>query len=87
MHTLQSLCWCVEGKEGELVQPGSKTEDCLEICGTSGWRKLCMVLCDSCHMYGIWRSKEVRKAKVIIGGGNASHQEGQFLWERGVLIM
>ena len=25
--------------------------------------------------------------KVIIWSGNASHKEGQFLWERGVLIM
>ena len=31
------------------------------LCGTSGRRKLCMVPCHRCHIYGIWRSKEVGK--------------------------
>ena len=30
------------------------------VCGTSGRRKLCMVPGHSCHIYGIWRSREVR---------------------------
>ena len=25
-------CWCVEGKVGELVQPGRASEDFLEVC-------------------------------------------------------
>ena len=29
--------------------------------GTSGRRKLCMMPCRSCHIYGIWRSKTVEK--------------------------
>ena len=32
------------------------------LCGTSGRRKLCIVPCLSCHIYGIWRRKEVGKA-------------------------
>ena len=55
------VCW---GKGGELVQPwGDKWGlPWGSLCGTSGGRKLCMVPCHSCHIYGIWRSKEVRKA-------------------------
>ena len=26
------ICWCVEGKVGELVQPGEASEDCFEVC-------------------------------------------------------
>ena len=47
-----------------------------------------MVPCHSCHIYGIWRSKEVEgHFKVIIWGGNASHKGELFLWERGILTM
>ena len=31
-YTLKCLCWCVEGKVGDLVQPGGASEDCLEVC-------------------------------------------------------
>ena len=31
-YTLKCLCLCVEGKVGELVQPGGACEDCLELC-------------------------------------------------------
>ena len=47
-----------------------------------------MVPCHSCHIYGIWTSKEVGgRFKVITWGGKASHKEGggQFSWGRGVL--
>ena len=39
----------------ELVQPGGAREECLEVFffGTSGERKLYMVLCHICHIYGI----------------------------------
>ena len=58
---------------GELIQPGEASEDCLEfkLCGTSGRRELCIVHCHSCHIYGIWRRKEVGvHFKVIIWDGN-----------------
>ena len=36
-----------------------------------------MVLSHSCHIYRIWRSKDVKGCfKVIIWGGNASHKKG-----------
>ena len=36
-----------------------------------------MVPCHSCHIYGIWTSKEVGgRFKVITWGGKASHKEG-----------
>ena len=40
--------------------------------GTGGRRKLCMVPCNSCHIYGTWRSKRVGEGfKVItLGVGN-----------------
>ena len=61
--TSERLFWCTEGKVGELVQPGGASEDFLGglLCGTSGRRKLCMVSCHSCHIYGIERSKNVGK--------------------------
>ena len=31
-YTLKCLFWCIEGKVGELVQPGGASEDCLEVC-------------------------------------------------------
>ena len=31
-YTLKCLCWCVQGKVGELVQPGGASVDCLD-----GW--------------------------------------------------
>ena len=39
-----------------------------------------MVPYHSCHIYGIWRNKEVGRCfKVIIWGGYASHKGEQFL--------
>ena len=31
-YSSKCLSWCVEGKVGELVQPGGASEDCLEVC-------------------------------------------------------
>ena len=36
------------------------------LCETSCWSKLCMVPCHSCHIYGIWRSREVRKVLKVV---------------------
>ena len=60
-YTLKCLCWCVQRKVGELVQTGGSKWGLPWglLCGTSGRGKLCMVPCHSCHIYGIWRSKEV----------------------------
>ena len=51
----KGLYWYVEGKVGELVQSGGASKELLRglLCGTSGRRKLCMVPCRSCHIYGI----------------------------------
>ena len=40
-----------------------------------------MMLCHSCHIYGIWRNKDLGGCfKVIVWGGNASHKdEGVFM--------
>ena len=81
-----SLCWCVEGEVGELVQPaGSKWGlPWGLLCGTSGRRKLSTVSSHSCHIYGIWRSKEVGgHVKVIISGGNASRKGGTIFMGKG----
>ena len=44
-----------------------------------------MVPCYSCHIFGIWWSKEVGGCfKATIMSGNASHKGEQFLWEKGV---
>ena len=86
------LCSCAEGELGESVQPrrpgvgGKWGLPWGLLCGTSGRRKLCMVLGYSCHFYGIWRSKEVGDASklsfgVVIqatgagGGGGGSFME------------
>ena len=47
---------CVEGEVEELLQPGcgGASEDDLEICFLG-----LQVLGHSCHIYGIWKSKEV----------------------------
>ena len=31
-YTLKFLCWCVEGRVGELVQPEGASGNCLEVC-------------------------------------------------------
>ena len=61
---------CLEKEVGELVQPGGASEDCFWglLYGTSGRRKLCMVPCRSCHIYGNWRRKEVGKALKLSFG-------------------
>ena len=36
-----------------------------------------MMLCHSCHIYGIWRNKDLGGCfKVIVWGGNACHKDG-----------
>ena len=77
--TLKCLCWCVEGEMVEFIQPEGSNWwlSWGLLCGTSGMTKLCMMHCHICHIYGIWRSKEVKECfKIIIWGGNASHKEG-----------
>ena len=89
-YNLINLYCCVQGKVGELFQ-NSRSKWGLPwglVCWTNGRRKLCMVLCHACHIYGIWGSKEVEgQFRIIIWCGNASHKEGKFLWEMEVLIM
>ena len=46
-----------------------------------------MVPSHSCYIYVVWRSKEVGSKALKLSFGVAVHKEGQFLWERGVLIM
>ena len=36
------------------------------LCGASGKRKICMVPCNICHIYGIWRNRGGRRFEVII---------------------
>ena len=59
-YTLKCLCW---GKGGRVSSAYRSKWGLLWglLCGTSGRRKLCMVPCCSCHIYGIWRSKKVEK--------------------------
>ena len=66
-------------------------KDYLEVCivglvvgGNYAWCLVIVVI-----FMGFKGAKESgeKSFKVIISGGNASHKEGQFLWERGVLIM
>ena len=56
---------------------------------TSGKRKVRMVSCHICYIYGILRSKEVRGCfKVIIGVANRSYKGlGSFNEEIGVSTM
>ena len=46
------------------------------LCGTSGNRKLCMVPCHICHIYGSWRSRGGGCYVVIIWGWQCKPQEG-----------
>ena len=68
---------------GELVQSSGKgglPRDLL--CGTSGRRELCMVPYDSCHIYGIWRSRSKRCADALkpsIGVAMQAAEGGLFL--------
>ena len=74
-YFLKCICCCVQGKVGELVQPGGSKWGLPWglLCGTS------MIPCHSCHIYGIWRSKGIgRRFKVIIWDGNKSHKERTF---------
>ena len=66
-------------------------KDCLELClvgvvvgGNYVWCLVVVVI-----FMGFEGPKESggESFKVIIWRGNASHKEGQFLWERGVLII
>ena len=39
------------------------------------WKKLCLVPCHSCYIYGTWRSEEVGRGEVLkssYGGGHAT---------------
>ena len=57
-YILKCLCFCASAWGSKLGL----------LCGTSGRRKLCMMPCHSCHIYGIWKSKEVGKAlKPLFG--------------------
>ena len=51
------------------------------LCGTSRRRKLCMVPCRNCHIYGIWRSKKVEKTLK-----SSSHHLGWQCKPQGVTI-
>ena len=54
------------------------------LCGTSGRRKVCMVLCCSCHIYGIWRSKEVEKTlKLSFGVAKQATKRENFYAKEG----
>ena len=88
-YTLKCLCWCVEGKAGELVQPGGASEDCLEVCfvGLVVGRNYVWCLVIVVIFMGFGGAKGWGRFKSIIWGDNASHKKGKFLWERGVLIM
>ena len=47
---------------GELVQPGGASEDYLGLrLAVVGGLVVCMLSCNSCHIYGIWRSREAEK--------------------------
>ena len=49
------------------------------LCRNNGKRKLCMVLCHLCHIYGIWRSKGGGRFEVIWGVAmQASRRECNF---------
>ena len=61
-YTLKCLCLCIGGKVGELVQPGGASEDYLGLrLAVVGGLVVCMLSCNSCHIYGIWRSREAEK--------------------------
>ena len=51
----------------ELVHPGGTSEDCLDVCfcGTIDERKLCMVPCRICHIYGIWDLQKQRGGAML----------------------
>ena len=79
------LCWCVEKEVGELVQLGDGAGGL--ICGTSGTsgrKKLCMVPGHSCHIYGIWISKEMGDAlKSSFGVAMQARRKGDIFYGKG----
>ena len=66
-------------------------KDCLQVCFVGLAIRGNCVCCLSIVVIfvGFEGAKESggESFKVVIWGGNASHKEGQFLWERGVPIM
>ena len=72
---------------GELFQSGGVSEDCLDVCfvglvvgGNYVWCLVVVAICMGFEGAKRWES-------IWRWGGNASHKEGQFLWERVVLVM
>ena len=64
-YTLKCLCWCVQGKVGELVQPRGASEDCFEVC---------LVIVFVFMRFG--GAKRLGDAlKALFGGGNESHKK------------
>ena len=76
-YILKCLCFCASAWGSKLGL----------LCGTSGRRKLCMMPCHSCHIYGIWKSKEVGKAlKPLFGVAMQAIRRKNFYGEEGVLL-
>ena len=56
------------------------------LCGTSGKGILCMVPCHICQIYGIWRSKEVRRTlKSSFGVAMQATRKGTILMGKGCI--
>ena len=66
MHFKRYLFVC-QGRDGKLVESASNLIAWQRdlFCGTRVRRKLYMVLCHNCHIYGTWRRKELGGGEVL----------------------
>ena len=89
-YTLKCLFWCIEGKRWDSqFSLREQVRTALRFALLDQWQEETMysALSQLSYLWDLKEQKGGENFKVIIWGGNASHKEGQFLWERGVLIM
>ena len=86
LEKVKCVCWCVGENGRSQFDLGESEQPCKEVRRRAwGMKKLCMMPCHSCYVYGISRSKEVgmgRGFKVIIWG--ASHKGKRPIFMGGV---
>ena len=79
-YSSKGVCWYIEGEVDSWEKLGGKWIAWRRgfSGGTGGRKKLYMLLCHGCHIYGTWRRKEVGSVKVIILGWQATKRGSMF---------
>ena len=79
-YSSKGVCWYIEGEVDSWEKLGGKWIAWRRgfSGGTGGRKKLYMLFCHGCHIYGTWRRKEVGSVKVIILGWQATKRGSMF---------